>query len=68
MDAITLSAEELACPICIERLKDPFVTPCGHSFCYSCIITHLQNKNVCPSCTAYLTADAVYPNHLLSKV
>ena len=64
----SLTLEDLTCPICMESLKDPFVTPCGHSFCYSCIIIHLQNKKVCPSCSQYLTPDKVFPNYLLSKV
>ena len=68
MDADALSTEDLACPICMERLRDPFVTPCGHSFCYTCITTHLHNKSVCPCCSEYLTPDKVFPNFLLSKV
>lgn len=63
-----LSEIDFACPICLERLKDPFVTQCGHSFCYSCITTHLQNKSVCPCCSDYLTQDKVFPNYLLNKV
>ena len=31
----------LTCSICISTFVDPFVTPCGHSFCYSCINQHL---------------------------
>ena len=33
--------ELLTCSICISTFVDPFVTPCGHSFCYSCIHQHL---------------------------
>ena len=62
-----LRIEDLSCPICMESLKDPFVTTCGHSFCYSCITMHLQNKNVCPCCSEYLTTDKVFPNYTLSK-
>ena len=31
----------LTCSICISMFVDPLVTPCGHSFCYSCIHQHL---------------------------
>jgi hypothetical protein len=58
----------LDCPICMSLLTDPFVTPCGHTFCFGCITTHLQTGKNCPSCQHYLTKDLIYPNFLLSKV
>ena len=33
--------ELLTCSICMSTFVDPFITPCGHSFCYSCIHQHL---------------------------
>lgn len=63
-----LRREELACPICMELLTDPFVTACGHTFCYACLARHLQSSSVCPSCSQHLTRDLAFPNHLLSKV
>ncbi|KAL4457892.1 hypothetical protein ABPG75_012757 [Micractinium tetrahymenae] len=59
---------DLACPVCFETLTDPFVTACGHSFCYACISRHLEAAKNCPSCSHYLTPDLIYPNFLLSKV
>ena len=51
------------CPICYDAIKlikfengeikaNPNVTttPCGHSFCYKCLNTHLEKKNKCPMC------------------
>lgn len=51
------------CPICYETLRpmiyenDTFkanpnitTTPCGHTFCYTCLSTHLDTKNKCPLC------------------
>jgi hypothetical protein len=51
------------CPICYDAIKlitlkdgeinpSPNVTttPCGHSFCYKCLNTHLETKNKCPMC------------------
>ncbi|KAK8931182.1 E3 ubiquitin-protein ligase COP1 [Platanthera zijinensis] len=35
-------------------------TACGHSFCYMCIVTHLQNKSDCPCCSNYLTKNLLY--------
>ena len=62
------AAADLSCPICLSRLTDPFVTPCGHTFCYACIATHLQHAKNCPSCARFLTAELIAPNFLLSKV
>ena len=63
-----ISAKELQCPICVETIQDAFVTPCGHSFCFACLGTHLRDKPNCPSCGAFLTMENAYPNFLLNKV
>ena len=63
-----LTPEDITCPICVETITDPFVTSCGHTFCYKCITTHLKHKSSCPSCSNYLTQDHIYPNFLLNKV
>lgn len=60
--------KDFMCPICFQTMKDAFLTSCGHSFCYSCITTHLSNRSNCPSCAQYLTADQLIPNFLLTKV
>ncbi|CAI9286620.1 unnamed protein product [Lactuca saligna] len=59
---------EFLCPICMQIIKDAFLTSCGHSFCYMCIITHLDNKNDCPSCASSLTTNQLFPNFLLNKL
>ena len=60
--------KDLLCPICMEIIKDAFLTACGHSFCYMCIVTHLHNKNDCPCCGHHLTSNQLFPNFLLDKV
>lgn len=60
--------KDFLCPICFQTMEDAFLTICGHSFCYACIMTHLDNKNNCPCCSRYLTNDQLYPNFLLTKV
>ena len=60
--------DDLSCPICMSLLRDPFVTSCGHTFCCSCLTTHLEDRSTCPSCGQYLIKDHTYPNFLLSKV
>jgi E3 ubiquitin-protein ligase RFWD2 len=62
------------CPICISLLVDPFVTPCGHAFCHTCIMTHLNHavdpmSATCPQCgRAGLSKDRLNPSFSLSKV
>lgn len=63
-----LAEDDLNCPICVDRLREPFVTPCGHAFCFPCITTHLGFKRSCPSCSAYLKPEQIFPNFLLNKV
>ncbi|KAL0310755.1 UNVERIFIED_CONTAM: E3 ubiquitin-protein ligase COP1 [Sesamum angustifolium] len=60
--------KDILCPICMQIIKDAFLTVCGHSFCYMCIVTHLQNKSDCPCCSHFLTANHIYPNFLLNKL
>ena len=45
--------DELQCPICLDLLKQPVTTPCGHNFCKVCLVPHLdQSVHVarCPVC------------------
>ncbi|XP_073100471.1 E3 ubiquitin-protein ligase COP1 isoform X2 [Elaeis guineensis] len=60
--------KDLLCPICMGVIKDAFLTACGHSFCYMCIVTHLNNKSDCPCCGNYLTKSQLFPNFLLNKL
>lgn len=60
--------KDVLCPICMQIIKDAFMTACGHSFCYMCILTHLRNKSDCPCCSRYLTNNHIFPNLLLNKV
>lgn len=59
--------KDILCPICMQIIKDAFLTACGHSFCYMCLVTHLRNKSDCPSCGHYLTTAHIFPNFLLDK-
>lgn len=65
---ITVSRSDLACPICRETIHDVYSAPCGHSFCYECIVQNLQHRPLCPCCSSYMTKDNLYPNALLDKV
>ncbi|KAL5578736.1 hypothetical protein UlMin_011178 [Ulmus minor] len=60
--------KDMFCPICMQIIKDAFLTACGHSFCYMCLVTHLRNKTDCPCCAHYLTPTHIFPNFLLDKL
>ena len=41
------------CVICYESLsstKNMCITECGHEFCFSCMMKHVQRNNGCPCC------------------
>ena len=38
------------CTLCLEPMKDPSVTTCGHLFCWSCIGDWCREKPECPLC------------------
>lgn len=44
--------DDWKCPVCLELVKDPFLTECcGHHFCNECINTMPQSA--CPLCRTY---------------
>ncbi|KAF2474810.1 uncharacterized protein BDR25DRAFT_301442 [Lindgomyces ingoldianus] len=49
------------CTLCLEEMKDPSVTTCGHVFCWVCISDWAREKPECPLCRQSCLAQHVLP-------
>jgi len=55
--------EKNTCSICLEEQESGqknniATTPCGHTFCLSCLISHLKYNTSCPLCRAPIEENA----------
>ncbi|PON70362.1 43kDa postsynaptic protein [Trema orientale] len=47
-------SDEFDCTLCLKLLYEPITTPCGHSFCQSCLFQSMDRGNKCPLCRTVL--------------
>ncbi|XP_068607075.1 E3 ubiquitin/ISG15 ligase TRIM25-like [Brachionichthys hirsutus] len=51
---ISVTESQFKCPVCLDMLKDPVSTPCGHTYCMSCINDYWDRAGSgqfsCPQC------------------
>lgn len=59
--------EDLLCRVCLQPLVDPVDTPCGHTFCYSCLKSHLRMQKMCPTDRQPIRDKDIKPSSLLVR-
>lgn len=51
---ISVTESQFRCPVCLDLLRNPVSTPCGHTYCMSCINNYWDQaepgKFSCPQC------------------
>ncbi|XP_034397907.1 E3 ubiquitin/ISG15 ligase TRIM25-like isoform X3 [Cyclopterus lumpus] len=70
---ISVTESQFRCPVCLDLLKDPVSTPCGHTYCMSCINDYWDQAEAagfsCPQCReAFSPRPVLRRNTVLAEV
>jgi len=50
LDLNSVIADDYECPLCMRTFWKPITTPCGHTFCKTCLDRVLDHNTNCPMC------------------
>ncbi|KAM0721998.1 hypothetical protein Q7P37_002924 [Cladosporium fusiforme] len=53
--------QQRKCTLCLEAMKDPAATTCGHVFCWQCVSEWLREQPMCPLCRQSALVQHVLP-------
>lgn len=53
--------QQRKCTLCLEALRDPAATQCGHVFCWACIGDWVREKPECPLCRREAMVQHILP-------
>ncbi|OSS53637.1 hypothetical protein B5807_01644 [Epicoccum nigrum] len=56
-----IGAANRKCTLCLDAMRDPSVTTCGHVFCWGCIVDWAREKPECPLCRQECRVQHVLP-------
>lgn len=59
--SITTSKYAGTCSLCLELRTYSSLTPCGHLFCWFCILKWLQTSSQCPVCRDIVESSRIVP-------
>lgn len=55
------SPQQRKCTLCLEPMKAPSTTTCGHVFCWTCINDWIAEKAECPLCRQVVLTQKILP-------
>ena len=61
---------EAECAICLDVIdpKNSACTPCGHTFCFSCIAKNMERSSACPMCRTELQTKSEPPRMKIDDI